>query len=235
MSDEVGDSRKRVAMKPVFLIVPSILSGVFFLLFLVLKLVEKVPNGFMRWGWVFGLFFIFGLVCFGISVAIYLLVSMKDSSSGERRFNSRERCDVLIRQEIRRRTGYNLSDFSETGDSTEGVIWAGVGSEKDKDKIYFHLYRIQKGALKRYFLGVQNLQVGREDDLILVQSPLNFSDLDKLILDSANKLCRNPVKVVTKESVFKDEVSGRSRVDKEESPLDKPENGDVEFEEVRRE
>lgn len=211
---------RREGIKPVFLWVPGIVSFVFFLVFLLLKVSEKVENSFMSWGWVFGSLVIVLLVTFGISLVVYLFLSMKSKGVQERRFNSRERCDDLIRREIRRRTGYNLSDFTETGDSVEGVGWFGQGGKDDQDKLYYHLYRIQKGSLRRYFLGLMNMQEDLSDDIIIVQSPLNFVDLNKLILETGNRLCRNPVRVMTKERVFTDEVSGRSRVEKEESPLD---------------
>jgi hypothetical protein len=128
-----------------------------------------------------------------------------------------------------------LSDFSDTGDSTEGVGWFGQGNTTaDQEKIYYHLYRIQKGSRKRYFLGLQNMQEKLEDDIIILQSPLNFINLNKIILENANKLCRNPVRTVTREKVFTDEVSGRSRTEKEESPLDMQENGGVDYNEGGR-
>lgn len=232
MSD-FEDSRSgvfvREKMKPVYFVVPCILTGVFFLLFLVLKLAEKSLNGFMRWGWVFGSVFIFGLLSFGISSVIYLFLSQKDGHFGEARLLSRERCDKLMRGEIRNRTGFNLGDFSHTADSVEGVAFFGVGGEL---KLYYHLYRIENRALKRYFLGVMNMLESDSDDITWLQVPSNFSDVRGVVNDYGNMMCKSPIRSVVKESVFRDEVSGRSRVDKEESPLDAPEDSDVEYPDV---
>jgi uncharacterized integral membrane protein len=226
------DTTTRVKMKPIFIILPSVVSFIIILTVFILKLTEKTENGFTSWAWVFGIIFLTLIITFGISIAVHLFTSLRDKKPEGRKFNSRERCDVLIRNEIRTRTGYNLSDFSETGDSIEGVGWYGMGKEKDdQDLIYYHLYRILKGTRKRYLLGVMNTEIGKEDHLIITQSPMNFNDLQKLINETCNRLCRNPERVVRQERVYKDEVSGRSETEVTESPLDSPENED--FEEVR--
>lgn len=220
---------KREAMRPAYLWVPSILSFVVIVLLLILKVVGVVGAG---WGWVVLWWVVVLIVSFGVSIAIWLLVSMKDVGPSERAYNLRGQCDHLLRQEIRRRTGYNLSDFTETGDSVEGIGWFGAGqSEKDQDKIYYHLYRIKRGQFNRYLLGVMNSEKGKEDMVIIKQSPMNFNDVDRLIEETCNRLCRNPVRRVTREKIYSDEVSGRSRIEREESPLDQPENQDEMLEE----
>jgi large-conductance mechanosensitive channel len=219
----------RQGMKPIFIWIPAIVSGLMFIIIMILKLAEKTNNGFTTWGWVIAIIIITLIVTFGISIAVYLFTSLKDKKPEERKYNSREKCDILLRKEIRRRTNYNLSDFSETGESIEGVGWYGIGQgEKDQDLIYYHLYRIQKGTRKRYLLGVMDTEVGKEDHVIITQSPMNFQDLRKLIRETCNGLCRNPERMMKQERIYRDEISGRSEVETTESPFDMPENQDYE-------
>jgi hypothetical protein len=77
-------------------------------------------------------------------------------------------------------------------------------------------------------LGLMNTQMGKEDLVVIVQSPMNFTDIQRLIEENANRLCRNPERRVVRERIFSDELSGRSRVEREQSPLDVAENEDVE-------
>jgi len=232
--EEAAEPKKpeRERIKPVYLWIPAIVTFLVFLVTLILKLAEKTPDGFTSWGWVIAIWFLTLLITFGASMAAYLIVSIKDKRPMERAFNRREFCDTALRGEIRRRTSYNLDDFTETGDSVEGFGWFGAGSKKDdQSKIYYHLYRIQHGTKKRYLLGMMDMEQGNEDNVNLAQSPMNFQDLMELINETGNRMCKNPQRVVTKESVYRDEVSGRERIEKEKSPFDTPEN--EETEEVR--
>ena len=223
---------EREPMRPIYLWVPSIVSVLVIVLTLLMKVTEKTPNGFTSWGWVITVWVLTLIVTFGISIAVWLFLSIKDQKPLERQFNSREKCDHLLRQEIRRRTGYNLADFTETGDSIEGVGWFGAGTKQtDQDLIYYHLYRIKKGQLNRYLLGVMCTEQGKEDMVVITQSPMNFTDLKQLIEDTCNRLCRNPLRTVTRQSIYRDEVSGRSRVESEKSPFDVPENQEESLEE----
>ena len=219
---------EREKMKPVFLWLPAIFTGIIVLLTFILKLAERTPDGFASWG-VVVIFMWLGaaLVTFGLSVGFYALTSVRSVKPGERNFHRREDCDTALRKELRRRTNYNLDDFSETSDSVEGDGWFGEGKQAEQDKLYFHLYRIQKGAKKRYLLAMMNMEEGKEDDVIITQSPMNFQNFQQLIEDTGNRLCRNPVRLRTRETVYHDEVSGRSRTEKEQSPLDQPEIDDA--------
>jgi hypothetical protein len=219
---------ERERIKPIYLWIPAIVTFLVVIITAILKFAEKTPGGFTTWGWIIAIWFLTLLITFGASMAAYLLLSIKNKKPAERAFNRREFCDNTLRSEIRKRTGYNLEDFTETGDSIEGVGWFGAGSKKDdQNKIYYHLYRIQHGTKKRYLLGVMNMEAGDEDSVTLVQSPMNFQGLQELITETCNRLCKNPQQTVMRESIYRDEVSGRERIEREKSPFDRPENEDV--------
>ena len=69
-------------------------------------------------------------------------------------------------------------------------------------------------------------EVGKEDIMNTKQSVMNFPNIEQTVRNMCNLICRNPQKTITKETRFYDEVAGRGRTEKTESPLDAPENGD---------
>ena len=226
--DELEEAKEvdRAPMKPMFIWLPLLTGFVLSVLWMILKFTEKTESGFTTWGVVIILILLsFGLP-FGASILLYRLLSLKDKTPQGRRFNTQDQCDKTIRKRLQDRTGYTLEDFTETGESIEGVGWFGEGRRDDQDLIYFHLYRIRKGQFMRYLLVVMNTEVGKEDIMNTKQSVMNFPNIEQTVRNMCNLICRNPQKTITKETRFYDEVAGRGRTEKTESPLDAPENGD---------
>ena len=108
--------------RAVYIWVPLIFSLVVVGLLLVGKLLEKVPDGFLSWGsfWLWVVIVLLG--SFGLSVVVYLLVSLKNKKVGDRSFNSRALCDKLLRDEIRERENFSLDSFIDTGESINGIM-----------------------------------------------------------------------------------------------------------------
>lgn len=217
------DFQKRSSFKPIFWIAPLIVS---FLIILVLVIVKSVrKSGGLSWGGVVGWSFFALVVCWGLSVMIYLLTSIKESKSSEREFNSPKRCDELLREYIVSDTGYVLDGFDKTAESVVGSKWSGEGDVGEQERVYFHLYRARIGAIHRYLLAVINMDKKKEDWYIFKQSPSNFQNISKEVDDLSDQLCTRRKKMVTRERVYRDEVSGREETTREESPLDQSENG----------
>lgn len=215
------DLRQREPFRPVFWVLPLIFSALIILILVVVRLVR----GHGSWGAVVGWSFFGVFVCWGVSILIYLLTSMKELKSKEREFNSPKRCDELLRQYLLDDTGYVVDDFSKTAESIYGSRWAGEGDSSEQERVYFHLYRFRVGALYRYLLAVINMDKSKQDWYIYKQSPSNFANIGKEVDDLADQLCSRRKKMVTRRQTFKDNVSGREEVTEEESPLDMTENG----------
>jgi hypothetical protein len=222
LSDD-KDFRKRAPFRPIFWILPLIFSSLIILTLIIVRAVRGSAGG--SWGRVFWWSFFAEFVCWGLSIMVYLLSSISDLKSSDREFNSPKRCDELLRGYIVSDTGYVLDDFSKTAESIVGSKWAGKGDVKEQEHVYFHLYRARIGALNRYLLAVINMDKVKEDSYIFKQSPSNFQNITKEIDDLSDQLCINRKQTVTRERVYRDEISGRSETVKEESPLDQSENG----------
>lgn len=222
LSDD-KDLRKRAPFRPIFWILPLIFSSLIILTLIIVRAVRGVAGG--SWGKVFGWSFFALCVCWGLSIMVYLLTSISDLKSRDREFNSPKRCDELLRGYIVSDTGYVLDDFSRTAESIVGSKWAGEGDRAEQEHVYFQLYRARIGALNRYLLAVINRDKSKEDSYIFKQSPSNFQNISKEIDDLADQLCTRRKKMMTRERVYRDDVSGRSETVKEESPLDQSENG----------
>lgn len=215
------DLRKREPFRPIFWILPLITSALVILILVVVRAVRGTGS----WGAVLGwsLFAIF--ICWGVSILIYLLTSMKDLKAKAREFNSPKRCDELLRQYLVDDTGYVVDDFSKTAESIYGSRWAGEGDSSEQERVYFHLYRFRVGALYRYLLAVINMDKSKQDWYIYKQSPSNFQNLAKEVDELSEQLCSRRRKMVTRRQTFKDNISGREEVTEEESPLDQTESG----------
>ena len=217
---DVQDFKKRDRMRPIFWILPLILSSLIVLILIIICLC-----GFSSWGAVIGWSIFAECFCWGISMLIYGLTSMKELKSKEREFNSPQRCDELLREFIVRDTGYVLDDFSKTAESIVGSRWAGEGEASEQEQVYFHLYRARVGALYRYLLAVINRDKSKQDSYIFKQSPSNFQNVGKEIDELSDQLCSRRKKMVTRERTYRDEVAGREETVREESPLDQSESG----------
>ena len=217
------DFQKRESFRPIFWIAPLILSFLIILTLVIVKSVRK--SGGLSWGGVVGWSFFALVVCWGISVMIYLLSSIKESKSAEREFNSPQQCDELLRDAIIKDTGYVLDGFDKTAESVFGSKWAGEGDVSEQERVYFHLYRARIGAVHRYLLACINMDKKKSDWYTFKQSPTNFPNLAKEIDDISDSMCTRRKKMVTRERIYRDDVSGREETTREESPLDQSENG----------
>ena len=227
--ERVKEGQYRAGFGAVYIWIPLILSFVVSVFVLILKFSERVKDSFTSWTWVFGIIGLAFLLSFGLSLIIYLVFSLRNKKPVDVEYNTREFCDREIRQEIRRRTGYNLSDFTDTGDSVEGN---GFYGERGQSLIYWHLYRLQKGQRRRYVLGMRNMEKGK-DLQILVQSPMNFLDVDAVVERYANRMTSSPMKYSSEEQIFTDQVTGRQEIRRKRMPfLDVKEDDDDEDVEV---
>jgi hypothetical protein len=218
------DTRTREKMRPIFWILPLILSSLVVLLLIIIRAVKGKAG--ISWGGIVLWCLFTEVVVWGISMMIYGLTSMKEVKSKEREFNSPQRCDELLREYIMKDTGFVLEDFSKTAESVYGSRWAGEGTASEQERIYFHLYRIRVNALFRYLLCVINMDKSKADSYIIHQSPSNFTNINKEVDEMSDQLCSRRKKMITRERVYRDEVAGRSETVKEESPLDSSENED---------
>jgi hypothetical protein len=219
----VEDLRTREKMRPIFWILPLILSSLVVLLLIIIRSVKGKAG--ITWGGVVLWCLFCEVVVWGLSMMIYGLTSLKEAKSNEREFNSPQRCDELLRDYIMKDTGFVLEDFSKTAESVYGSRWAGEGTVGEQERIYFHLYRIRVGALFRYLLCVINMDKSKDDSYIIHQSPSNFPNISKEVDDMSDQLCSRRKKMMVRERTYRDEVSGREEVTHEESPLDATENG----------
>jgi uncharacterized integral membrane protein len=226
--ERIREGQYRSGFRAVYVWIPLILSVVVTIFVLILKFSEKVNDSFASWTWVFGIIGLAFLLSFGLSLIIYLVFSLRHKKPDAVEYNTREFCDREIRQEIRRRTGYNLSDFTDTGDSVEGN---GFYGEHGQSLIYWHLYRLQKGQRRRYVLGMRNMERGK-DLQILVQSPMNFLDVDAVVERYANRLTSSPQKYSSEENIFTDQVTGRQEIRRKRMPILDSKKDDEEEEEV---
>lgn len=210
----------RESLKPIFIWIPAIFTALIIIFCLIMKFSESTKDSFMSWGWIVTTIILCTLISFGMSIIIYFLTSYKSAKPKGFEYNGRAFCDKKIRDEIKSRTNYNLGDFTQTGDSTEGVGYYG---ENGEDLVYYHLYRIKEGSKNRYFLGVMNMRKDRSDLLTIVQSPMNFSNLQQLIDDLSQKLTPKPRRTIIKEKEYIDEVAGRRSKETEEKPYNEDE------------
>lgn len=222
-TDDEKDFQKRERMRPIFWLLPLILSSLVVLLLIVIRLV-KGSSGLSWTGVVLWCLF-FELLFWGLSMLIYSLTSMKELKSKDRVFNSPQRCDELLRDYLLKDTGYVVDDFSKTAESIYGSRWAGEGDSSEQERLYFHLYRLNIGSIKRYLLCVINMDSSKSDSYIIHQSPMNFQNLSKEVDDMCDQLCSKRKRMVVRERTYRDDVSGREEVTREESPLDVSESG----------
>jgi hypothetical protein len=224
--DYVSDAeelKSREKMRPVFWILPLILSSVVVITLLVVKAV-KGKSG-IGWGGIILWCLFTEVVVWGLSMMIYLLTSIKEIKAKDREFNSPQRCDELLRDFLLKDTGYVVDDFSKTAESIYGSRWAGEGDAKEQERIYFHLYRLRVGALYRYLLCVINMDKSKADWYSIRQSPSNFQDLNKIVDEMSDQMCNRRKKMMTRERTYRDDVAGREETVREESPMDSSENG----------
>jgi hypothetical protein len=223
----IKDEQYRQGMSPIFIWIPAIISFVVIVFVLVLKFTEKFPNSFTSWAWVVAIILITVVFTFGMSIIIYLVTSIRNKKPLAVEYSTREECDIAIKSEIKRRTGYTLGDFTETGDSIEGNGYYG---KRGQALIYFHVYRINKGALKRYVLGLKNMEKDK-DLVILVQSPMNFVAIDEVIAKYAERLTPDQMRYSENENVFTDSVTGRTEIKRTRTPYEEQKKKDDEEDE----
>jgi hypothetical protein len=223
-TDDLEQLKSREKMRPVFWILPLILSSIIVIILLVVRAVKG--QGGITWGGIVLWCLFTEIVVWGISMMIYGLTSLKETKSKEREFNSPQKCDELLRDYLLKDTGYVVDDFSKTAESVYGSRWAGDGDSSEQERIYFHLYRLRVGALYRYLLCVINMDTSKSDWYSIRQSPSNFQDLPKLVDEMSDQMCTRRKKMMTRERTYRDEVSGREETTREESPMDSSENGD---------
>lgn len=223
--EDTEQLKSREKMRPVFWIAPLILSSIIVIILLVVRAVKG--KGGITWGGIVLWCLFTEIVVWGISMMIYGLTSLKEVKSKDREFNSPQRCDELLREYLLKDTGYVVDDFTKSAESEYGSLWAGEGDSGEQERVYFHLYRLRVGALYRYLLAVQNMDKSKEDWYRIKSSPSNFQDLGKEIDSLADSMCTRRKKMVTRERTYRDEISGREEIVKEESPLEQSESGDA--------
>lgn len=215
------DGVKREGISPVFVWIPSLISFVGIVFLLALKLTERQQNSFTSWGWVVFVMVILVVLSFGISLVIYLIASLKNKPEKEREFFGREYCNAKIKKEIKNRFHYRVDDFAETGDSIEGSSMFGDARSGERDLVYYHLYRILEGSRKRYLLACMNMEKVKIDRVIFNQNVMNLTNISETIREYCNRLVDHPEIMVRSEKQFIDTMSGRSQIEKTETPLEK--------------
>ena len=227
-ADRVADSEYRASIAPAFIWLPLVFSFIICTILIVMKLSESSPDAFMSWGWTIFALVMSLLVPFILSMIVYLVTSLRNKAPPKVQMNSREECDVSIQQEFRRRFGYPLLPFTDTGESIEGAVPMGKNSS---DIIYFHLYRVRESALKRYVLALKNMR--KDVDLcIFQQSTMNPPDIRGVIRELGAQLATNQVQFSESEDVFTDPM-GRAVIKRKKTPVDLEESGDEEQEEKK--
>lgn len=221
------DGKQREGIGAVYIWIPALVSFVAIAFVLALKLTEKELNSFTSWGWVVFIIIVSVILSFGISLLIYLILSLKDKKTTDREFYGRKFCNAKLKSEVKSRFNYKMSEFTETGDSVEGAGWFGDGRVQ-KDKIYYHLYRIDKGTFKRYVLGAINMEKSKIDMVNFSQGVMNWREFSQLKREICNELCEHPEQIVKSEKQFIDTMSGRSQIERTETPLEKEEREEEE-------
>jgi hypothetical protein len=205
-----------------FVVVPLVLTILSIIIILIVKLLVVDD-----WDWGGAILSFLGclFVFWALSVIIFLATRNPNKVVGEKVFNSDDDCCNMLREKIVRETGRVVKDYSETGDSSAGSGYFGEGVG---ELVYHHIFRLVGGGHNRYALAAMNMERGRENVSRVVQSPLNFYELQKQIDVVCNSLVSKPVRPNishTKESI---DAFGEKHKDKfeEKYNVEEPEDDD---------
>lgn len=159
-----------------------------------------------------------GVLIFSCIGSVILFFVLENSGVGERRFNSRERCDLLIVDEMER-SGVKIRNWTSMSNSGAGVGW--YGKLKDK-KIYSKIVVSKLGAPKYFMVGI-DMEEGHEDDRRFRLMPQNFSDdkidlVESVRVQLCEELAGNLGRDAISENVVTDPFTGHQVTSRSRTP-----------------